>query len=93
MQILFIKQTRHDDRGRNCVEDAENPNPNHEALQFIRSCTVVFHDGANSEEAHETNDEEAGPDHQMYQQRGQDESTQRVYVPQPHEADSSHDIT
>ncbi len=49
-EVLLVEVTRDDDSGRNCVQDAEDADPDHEFLQFVRlPATLLLDDLQNTE--------------------------------------------
>lgn len=66
---LLVEITGDHDGGRNRVEDAEHPDPNHQLLQLLRFGAVMFHDGADPEKRHEASQQEGSTDEQVDEQR------------------------
>lgn len=89
---LFVEQAGEDDQGRHGVQDREHADADHQLLQFICFCTVVFHDGTDTEQGDEPGQQEYSAQHKVDEQRGQDETSERVDVPQSDVADPTQDV-
>ena len=89
---LFVEEAGEDNESRHGVQDREHADADHQLLQFICLGTVVFHDGTDTEQGDEPGQQEHSAQHQVDEQRGQDETSESVDVPQTDVADSTQDV-
>ena len=90
---LFVEEAGEDNQSRHCVQDREHADADHQLLQFICLGTVVFHDSTDSKQGDESGQQEYSAQHQVDEQRGQDETPESVDVPQSNVADPTQDVT
>lgn len=58
--MLLVEVTRNDDGGRNRVEHRENPDPDHQLLEFVRFSAALLNDTSDPEQRHESSQKEHG---------------------------------
>jgi hypothetical protein len=89
---LFIEEAGEDNKGRHGVEYREHPDSDHQLLQFVCLGTVVFHDSTDTKERDKPGQQEYRAQNQVDEQRGQDETSESVHVPQADVADPTQNV-
>ncbi|KAG7232499.1 hypothetical protein INR49_008793 [Caranx melampygus] len=81
-----------EDCGGHCGQDGEHTDPHHQLLQLLRRGAVELHGAADAEERSEAQEQEAGANEEVDDQRHQDEAPQVVHAIDPHVADTSEQV-
>lgn len=72
--VLLVKVTGDYNGGRHRVEYRENPDSDHQLLQFVRFGATLFDDAADPEQRHKSGQKKHCPDEQINHQRSQNKA-------------------
>ena len=90
--MLLVDQAGHHDGGWDGVEHREEPNADHQPLQFVRLGATLLDDASDAEERNKTCEQEQRTSEEVNHQRSKYESPEVLQTLVPNVADPSHRV-